>query len=167
PLIFQGEEWAASAPFPYFTDHDDAALGRAVSEGRKREFAAFGWRPEEIPDPQAPETFARAKLDFRELERSPHADTFEWYRRLVRLRRERPELTDDRLERISVRSDEEARTLIVERGRVRVVCNLGEAPAVIPASTLEGRELLLASKEPPRSSGEDAVLEPWSVSILG
>ncbi|HEY8324886.1 MAG TPA: malto-oligosyltrehalose trehalohydrolase, partial [Ktedonobacterales bacterium] len=53
PLLFQGEEWGASAPFLYFTDHQDAALGQAVREGRRREFAAFGWAPERIPDPQA------------------------------------------------------------------------------------------------------------------
>jgi maltooligosyltrehalose trehalohydrolase len=62
PMLFQGEEWAASSPFLYFTDHRDAELGRAVSEGRRREFATFGWRPQEIPDPQAAETFARSKL---------------------------------------------------------------------------------------------------------
>jgi len=167
PLIFQGEEWAASAPFPYFTDHEDPELGRAVSEGRRREFGAFGWRPEDVPDPQAPETFTRAKLDFQEIERAPHAETFEWYRRLARLRRERPELTDDRLERVHARSDEGARTLVLERGRVVVACNLGDEPAVVPASAVEGRTLLLASKGPPRSSGNGALLEPWSVSILG
>lgn len=51
PLLFQGEEWGASSPFRYFTDHQDPALGRAVSEGRRQEFAAFGWVPEEVPAP--------------------------------------------------------------------------------------------------------------------
>ena len=49
PMIFQGEEWAASSPFQYFADHDDAEMARLVSEGRKREFAAFGWNPERGP----------------------------------------------------------------------------------------------------------------------
>jgi maltooligosyltrehalose trehalohydrolase len=52
PMLFQGEEWAAFSPFQYFTDHEDAELGRLVSEGRRREFAAFGWNPDDIPDPQ-------------------------------------------------------------------------------------------------------------------
>jgi 1,4-alpha-glucan branching enzyme len=42
-MLFQGEEWAASTPFQYFTDHEDKELAKLVSEGRKKEFAAFGW----------------------------------------------------------------------------------------------------------------------------
>jgi maltooligosyltrehalose trehalohydrolase len=63
PMLFQGEEWAASSPFQYFADHADPEMARAVSEGRRREFAAFGWAPESIPDPERPETFQRSKLD--------------------------------------------------------------------------------------------------------
>src|SRR5208337_3917332 len=59
PMLFQGEEWGASTPFQYFTDHPEPELGKAVSEGRCREFAAFGWKPQDVPDPQAPETFQR------------------------------------------------------------------------------------------------------------
>ena len=92
PMLFQGEEWGASTPFLYFTDHGDPALGRAVSEGRRREFAAFGWRAEEVPDPQDPETFRRSKLDWDERSRPPHAELLEWHRHLIRLRREVPAL---------------------------------------------------------------------------
>ncbi len=49
PLIFQGEEWAASTPFQYFAGHEDKQLAQLVSEGRKREFAAFGWAPGQDP----------------------------------------------------------------------------------------------------------------------
>jgi maltooligosyltrehalose trehalohydrolase len=67
PMLFMGEGWAASSPFLYFTDHPDEALGKAVTEGRRAEFAAFGWRAQEVPDPQAPETFAASKLEWGEL----------------------------------------------------------------------------------------------------
>jgi len=87
PLLFQGEEWGAGTPFQYFTDHGDPAVARAVSDGRRREFAAFGWRPEDVPDPQDPETFDRSKLDWRELEREPHRSVLAWYRGLLALRR--------------------------------------------------------------------------------
>jgi maltooligosyltrehalose trehalohydrolase len=90
PLLFQGEEWGARTPFLYFTDHEDRELGRLVSEGRAREFESFRWAGE-IPDPQAPETFECSKLDWSELDRPGHAELFEWYRRLIALRRERPE----------------------------------------------------------------------------
>ena len=71
PMLFQGEEWAASTPFLYFTDHKDPALGAAVRKGRRAEFAAFGWRAEAIPDPQDPATFERSKLQWSEVEESP------------------------------------------------------------------------------------------------
>ena len=87
PLLFQGEEWAASTPFPYFTDHTDPDLAEAVRQGRRSEFAAFGWRPEDIPDPQAPETFESAVLDWGEPGRGEHAQMLGWYRDLLARRR--------------------------------------------------------------------------------
>ena len=63
PMLFQGEEFAASSPFQYFTDHDDVEVGDAVTEGRRREFASFGWAPEDIPNPQATDSFERSKTE--------------------------------------------------------------------------------------------------------
>jgi maltooligosyltrehalose trehalohydrolase len=87
PLLFQGEEWGASTPFQYFTDHADPELARAVSEGRRGEFSAFGWKPEDVPDPQDPATFERSRLDWSELGREPHAGMLRWYREVLALRR--------------------------------------------------------------------------------
>ena len=87
PLIFQGEEWAASTPFPYFTDHSDPELGEAVRQGRRSEFAAFGWNPEDIPDPQAEETFQSAILQWDELDAPQHAEMLDWYQGLLAHRR--------------------------------------------------------------------------------
>ncbi|WP_027459310.1 malto-oligosyltrehalose trehalohydrolase [Deinococcus murrayi] len=92
PLLFQGQEWAASSPFPFFSDHH-GELGRLVSEGRKREFGHFeGFSGEDVLDPQAEETFRRAKLDWNERGAGEHARTLELYRTLLRLRREDPVL---------------------------------------------------------------------------
>jgi maltooligosyltrehalose trehalohydrolase len=88
PMLFMGEEWGASSPFQYFTDHDDAGLGAAVTRGRREEFASFGWSPGDIPDPQDPATFERSKLDWSELDRQPHADLLAWHKELIALRRE-------------------------------------------------------------------------------
>ena len=88
PLLFQGEEWGASTPFLYFTDHQDPELGRLVAEGRSKEFSAFAWAGE-VPNPQAPDTFARSKLDWSELAHPQHAELLEWYRRLIALRHSR------------------------------------------------------------------------------
>ena len=87
PLIFQGEEWGASTPFLYFTDHADPAVGEAVSRGRRGEFRAFGWKPEDVPDPQDAATFERSKLRWEEIAHSPHREMRDWYRKLIALRR--------------------------------------------------------------------------------
>jgi maltooligosyltrehalose trehalohydrolase len=91
PLLFQGEEWGASTPFLYFTDHQDPELGRRVAEGRSREFSAFRWQGA-VPNPQDLATFERSKLDWSELAEQRHRELFDWYRKLIRLRKDRPEL---------------------------------------------------------------------------
>jgi maltooligosyltrehalose trehalohydrolase len=87
PLLFMGQEWAASAPFQYFTDHHDE-LGQRVREGRRREFSAFPDFDGEVPDPQSPATFSRSKLDWAELEKPPHHGVHALYRDLLARRRE-------------------------------------------------------------------------------
>jgi maltooligosyltrehalose trehalohydrolase len=121
PMVFMGEEWGATTPFQYFTSHTDPDLGRAVTEGRRREFEAFGFRSGDVPDPQDDETFERSKLDWSEREESPHAELLEWYRSLIALRRSTPELLDGRLDQ--VRAVVDGDTLTVVRGPIEVVAN--------------------------------------------
>ena len=71
PMLFQGEEWAASTPFQFFTSHPEPELGKATAEGRIAEFERMGWDPAVVPDPQDPETFLRSKLDWAELTDRP------------------------------------------------------------------------------------------------
>jgi maltooligosyltrehalose trehalohydrolase len=85
PLLFQGEEWGAQTPFLYFTDHENAELGRQVAEGRSKEFSGFRWSGT-VPNPQEIQTFERSKLNWSELSEAPHAEILEWYRRLIHLR---------------------------------------------------------------------------------
>lgn len=168
PLLFQGEEWGASAPFFYFTDHQDAALGQAVREGRRREFAAFGWEPERIPDPQAGETFARSKLDWRELEQESHADLFAWYRALLRLRRDVPALATGGLDEAHARYDEDAHWLALTRGPITLACNLADHAHSVPLREGAGVvKLLLASHIDTTLEGQRAVSLPAdSVAIV-
>jgi maltooligosyltrehalose trehalohydrolase len=96
PLLFMGQEWNASAPFLYFTDHN-AELGRLVTEGRRKEFAGFKrFAGTEVPDPQALDTFTRSKLDWSEAERPPHAGVRTLYRELLQLRASEPGLRERR-----------------------------------------------------------------------
>jgi maltooligosyltrehalose trehalohydrolase len=85
PLLFQGEEWGATTPFLYFTDHQDERLGELVAAGRRKEFASFGWHSE-VPDPQAATTFARSRLNWAEQTEPAHQELLSWYRRLIALR---------------------------------------------------------------------------------
>ncbi|HEY7430089.1 MAG TPA: malto-oligosyltrehalose trehalohydrolase [Streptosporangiaceae bacterium] len=158
PMLFMGEEWAAGTPWQYFTDHTDPGLAKAVAEGRRAEFAAHGWGPADIPDPQDEATFRRSKLDWSEPERTPHAAVLAWYRELIALRRARRELTDPRLGRIGVEFDEGARWLAVRRGRLRIVANLGPGPQQVPLD--RPAVTVLAASGPGVAAGPGTVTVP-------
>jgi maltooligosyltrehalose trehalohydrolase len=143
PMLFQGEEWAASTPFQFFTSHPEPELGKATAEGRIAEFEKMGWDPEVVPDPQDPETFLRSKLDWAELGTGRHARLLDVYRRLAVLRRERPELTDPSFAHNACLVDEDTRLFEMWRGDLHVIVNFGEAEAVIELD--EPGELLFAT----------------------
>jgi maltooligosyltrehalose trehalohydrolase len=158
PLLFAGEEWNASSPFPFFASHTDPELARAVSEGRRREFAAFGWDPADIPDPMDPRTFERARLDWAERGDESHAGILAWYRTLISLRRSTPELTDADRTAVDVAGSADAR-LTVRRGPITVVANLGAEP--VPADAT-GRVVLAW----PSDATPEAPLPPDGVLVL-
>lgn len=96
PLLFMGQEWAATSPFLFFTDHNPE-LGKLVTEGRRREFKQFSAFSdpairEMIPDPQAESTFAQSRLRWEERSRQPFAGIWELYKVLLALRRREPAL---------------------------------------------------------------------------
>lgn len=158
PMLFQGEEWGATSPFLYFTDHEDAELGRAVSEGRRNEFRAFGWDPAQVPDPQDPETFTRSKLHWEERTRSPHAELLAWYRSLLRLRHAHPSLRSGKLEEVEVSYDESARFLMVCRKEIATAVNLAPERRRVPLPRKPESVLLAGSQaRPTLGSGT----EPW------
>ncbi|MEP9382127.1 malto-oligosyltrehalose trehalohydrolase [Nocardioides sp. KR10-350] len=150
PMLFQGEEWAASTPFQFFTSHPEPDLGRATAEGRIKEFAEHGWDADEVPDPQDPETFARSKLDWGEAERGRGSRMLAVYRRLAELRRTLPELTDPSFGHVRCTADEDSRLFTLRRGDVLVAVNFGDRPATVP--TTEG-ELLFATGDGVRLDG--------------
>ena len=166
PMLFQGEEWGASSPFLYFTDHEDPELGRSVTEGRRREFAAFGWNPEEVPDPQAVQTFKRSKLDWSERDKEPHAGLLEWHRRLIALRRQISALSDGHLEGVRASFDEQRKWFVVKRGPIVVACNLSKVTQQVPAGIEPGSRLLLGSEAKIQLLQEKVELPPDSVAIL-
>ena len=166
PMLFQGEEWGASTPFQYFTDHVDTELGRLVSQGRRREFAAFGWKPDDVPDPQDRATFERSILDWAELDKDPHAQLLEWHKSLVALRRRIPELSDGNFDEVHPTWDEDAAWFCLTRGPITVACNLADHPQPIPIPA-DATTVLLASKPDSTTLMVGAVTLPTdSVAIL-
>jgi maltooligosyltrehalose trehalohydrolase len=162
PMLFMGEEWAASTPFQFFTSHPEAELGRATAEGRIEEFARMGWDPAQVPDPQDPATFARSKLDWAEAGHGRHAVLLDVYRRLAALRRELPELTDPAFASVSATADERTRVFTLRRGDVLVAVNFSDAPATVPASG----ELLFTTTTAATVGPDGLTLPPHAGAML-
>ncbi|MBA2538834.1 MAG: malto-oligosyltrehalose trehalohydrolase [Deltaproteobacteria bacterium] len=160
PMLFQGQEWSASTPFLYFTDHEPA-LGQLISRGRREEFSRFiaFSNPESIPDPQARETFVRSQLDWEERLKPPHADTLAMMRAAIGLRRRDPVLS--RAGRDALSAEAHGSVLVVRRwvgGSSRIlVANFGEQASEAP---LRGSQLVASSKF------ELPMLPPWSAAIV-
>jgi maltooligosyltrehalose trehalohydrolase len=142
PLLFMGEEYGETAPFLYFMSYSDPALVDAVREGRKREFAAFGWTG--IPrDPQADDTFQTSKLSADLLRSGPHRSLFLFYRRLIDLRKTVPALSLSGKDQMALESLEDEKTLLMRRWRDRdqIVCvfNFGNESLRMLRNIPEGR----------------------------
>jgi maltooligosyltrehalose trehalohydrolase len=159
PMLFMGEEWAASTPFQFFTSHPEPELGKATAEGRVEEFAKMGWDPATVPDPQDPETFERSKLDWSEPAGGRHARVLAMYRDLARLRRTVPALTDPAFG--SVRCEVDGRVFRMRRGDTLVAVNFGEEEASVPAAY---DEVLFATS--PVTLGDGTLRLPPHVGAL-
>jgi maltooligosyltrehalose trehalohydrolase len=165
PLLFQGEEWGASTPFFYFTDYQEPELANAVREGRCKEFAAFGWKPEDTADPQALKTFEKSKLNWPEISHAPHAEILDWHKKLIQLRRDEADLSDGRLDCVKIRYDEFACWLVMERGDISVVSNFASHSQSIPLR-VEKHKTLLASEPGINAASGSVFLPPESVAIF-
>jgi maltooligosyltrehalose trehalohydrolase len=160
-MLFMGEEWASSSPFQFFSSHPEPELARATAEGRKKEFADHGWDADEIPDPQDPETFTRSKLKWDETADGEHAQLLDFYRALIALRRNEPDMADPWLYNLGVDYDEEQRWLVMRRGALAIACNLGTEAVEVPVTG----EVVLAWGEP--AAGEQTTrIDGHSVAVL-
>ncbi len=177
PLIWMGQEWAATSPFQYFTDHP-AELGRLVTEGRREEFRAFtaygdAAARERIPDPQAEATYLRSKLRWDETDRMPHGGVLALYRELLSLRRTEPALRLREREGLAVVGLGD-RALALRRAApdgapVLLIANLGDRLKLRAADRAETRppeglawEAVLGTEEP-RFGGQGS----WRVTAGG
>jgi maltooligosyltrehalose trehalohydrolase len=168
PLLFMGQEWAASSPFLYFTDHEPE-LGRQVSEGRRREFASFeAFRHvslrARIPDPQSAATYEASRLRWAERHQGEHGRVLELYKRMLSLRFGDPVLRDGSRRRMTAEAnadlmivrratDAATRTLVVNFGAQPVDLR-GALPAARTAEGLLRSDLATPANDvlPPRTA---------------
>lgn len=168
PMLFMGEEWGASTPWQYFTDHLDEELAEAVRQGRRREFAAHGWAPESVPDPQERATRDRSVLDWSEVGTGEHRVLLRWYRALLALRRSRADLRDGDLAQVVTSHDEDSGVVLVERGRHRVAVNLGRdaMPVDLRLDSTRGLVVLLATDPTVVLTGDGQVTLPAEGAVV-
>jgi maltooligosyltrehalose trehalohydrolase len=172
-MLFMGQEFAASSPFQFFTDHNPE-LGKLVTEGRRREFKDFSHfadpaTREKIPDPQAESTFVRSKLPLAEINQPPGSTLYQWYTDLLWLRHTDPVLRDQCRERMQTRvlsqdvlavrrwTGSEERLLLV---------NFGEGPYEVTEFG-EGWRVMLQPTQGVRVERERLSIPPVTAAILG
>jgi maltooligosyltrehalose trehalohydrolase len=143
PMIFMGEEWAASTPWQFFASFPDPALAEAVRTGRRREFGRHGWGEADVPDPMDPATVERSRLKWTELTQPGHRDILGLYRSLIALRRDHPELANPRLDTLTVHHASDDSWIALHRGNIRLVCNLSRKSATVPLDG-DSKEVLLS-----------------------
>jgi len=114
PLMFMGEEYGETAPFPYFVSHSEPELIEAVRKGRREEFASFGWRGE-LPDSQDEITFMQAKLNHELKSKGQYHVLLEFYKELIRLRKGIPALAHLSKDALEIQGDEENITIFMRR----------------------------------------------------
>jgi maltooligosyltrehalose trehalohydrolase len=165
PMLFMGEEWAASSPFRFFTSHPEPELGRATAEGRFAEFEQMGWDAATVPDPQDPDTFRRSRLVWDERDSGRHAVVLDAYRRLGALRRTVPALTDPRFGNVRCTVDEDRRTFVLRRLDTTLAVNFGPDPAEL--SVGRGQVLLYGTPSGPVVDGSTLRLPAHAGALLG
>jgi maltooligosyltrehalose trehalohydrolase len=164
PLLFMGEEHAEEAPFPYFIDHGDPALVAATREGRNREFAAFADLGQP-PDPASVDTFRSAVIDHEHATTGSHAEMREWYRTLLRSRRELFGGTGEAVEVAGL--DEATGVLTVDRpgldGPVRLLYQFDPGDVTVEVGPGWTAALLGPGA---RHDGETVHLQGWTCAVL-
>jgi maltooligosyltrehalose trehalohydrolase len=153
PMLFMGEEYGEPAPFQFFSDHIDKEIADATRDGRRQEFAAFASFTEEIPDPQAEETFTASKLT---REREPELARL--YADLLRVRRELPHG-----DVATIAFDESARWLRFRRGEYEVLCNFATQGAGLPS---EGESVVIATDSAVQLTDGEIALPPLSGALV-
>ncbi|MDO9307568.1 MAG: malto-oligosyltrehalose trehalohydrolase [Deltaproteobacteria bacterium] len=161
PLLFMGEEYAESAPFPYFVNHGDAELVEAVGRARMEEFSASASQGAP-PDPQSEATFLSAKVDQEQRQRGKHRAIFDFYRELIRLRKECAPLAGLGRDNMQVIACEVERVLVVNRSvdNVQLLClfNYSDQTSVVGPALVGGTMTVLLDSTRSLSPGSSVTV---------
>jgi maltooligosyltrehalose trehalohydrolase len=163
PMLWMGEEWAASTRWPFFTSHPEPALAKATGEGRLEEFAEHGWDVSQMIDPQDPAAYREAVLNWDELTGPRHRQMLEFCRRLLALRAAEPDLRDGDLAAVHVDYDDTERWIVVHRGTFRIAANLSGQPRDLD---LAASALVFATDDAVRLDGGTLRLPGESAAIV-
>ena len=174
PLLFMGEEYGETRPFPFFCDFGDVGLQESVRAGRQREFAAFHWQGE-LPDPLAAETFASARLSWNWGDNPAHAGLRRLYGDLLAARRSWPALADFQHRRARLLEVSPGMHLLaLQRGKahqpqdeIEAIFNLTAEPLPMPDEALGRAILLRSSARHYGGAGDQAAeqLAPWEFVV--
>lgn len=176
PLLFMGEEYSETAPFQYFIEHGDPGLIEAVRQGRRREFAHFGWRAEEIPDPQDQATFERSRIHVGERHHPMQEAMLRWTKILIELRKTIPSLGANAAlpTQHHVWIDESKQVMFLHRWAekgpsVLLVCGFNEKPLVCTLTEPPGDWALRLSAQFPEyhPAGESGLPKELRVQGTG
>jgi maltooligosyltrehalose trehalohydrolase len=144
PFLFMGEEYGEDAPFLYFVSHSDPNLIEAVRKGRKEEFETFDWE-EEPPDPQSSATFFNSKIDWEKRNEGSHNVLLNYYKKLIKLRKEIPALSNLNKDNLEVWGLEKEKVVFLRRWddeedtHVFSIFNLNESNLEIRRQFPDGR----------------------------
>jgi maltooligosyltrehalose trehalohydrolase len=167
PLLFMGEEYAEKKPFLFFTDYGDPQLKAAVSQGRKEEFKAFGWK--NFHDPEDDQTFYSSRLTPRDDWEEHNKQMFTFYRDLLGLRKSHPALSNLVKENTEVKVDSDTKLVEIQRwhGSIKLtgLFNLGEND--FPLDAYQGKQIFNSQwkKYGGNVEGNSNILEKRSMII--
>ena len=170
PLLFMGEEYGETSPFYYFIDHSDKKLVQAVRSGRSRDLGMTHSR--RFIDPQSPSTFARSKVNLNLRLKGEHKDLFEFYQKLIALRKSHKIFSEFESATMRVITLEDSECILVSRKsdyeEILQAYSFGTEERTLEAPVLEGNwNKILDSSSIAKDlvAGNDLIIPPTTVVV--
>jgi maltooligosyltrehalose trehalohydrolase len=170
PMLFMGEEWAEPNPFLFFISHTDKELAAIVNKGRKEEFSTFNWAGEP-PDPRLEDTFNQSMLQWELLNKQPHRQMLDYYKKLIQLRKSKNALNSADRKKIIVEEDEEMKTISLFRwdGDQKIICLMNFSNKELSLEIKEGSWMKILDSASPEYNGPvdsmDNIHGPGSITL--